>query len=336
LGLTISVAMCTFNGSRFLPQQLQSIAAQNRPPDELVVCDDGSSDSSDDITNEFARHVSFRVRCLKNPANLGSTKSFSRAISSCAGVVIALADQDDVWYPHKLQRMENAFLEPSSPVAVFSDADLIDGESKPLPARLWESFAFAPREQKRFAKGEALNILVKHPVVTGATMAFRKEFSDLVLPIPANHIHDSWISFLLGACGPFLPIAEPLMQYRRHQSQQVGPGTMSLIERLGRARATGPRFYLDEIERFHQISERLVRRRAKFPYAERALREINQKMLHREHRAFLPHAGVARIPRVIREMLNGGYWRYSEGWESIAKDLAGPIANRKRLEEATR
>lgn len=332
MNLSISVAMCTFNGSRFLPEQLQSIALQERLPDELVICDDGSTDGSVGIIADFARKIPFPVRALRNDKNLGSTKNFELAISLCQGSVIALADQDDVWYQHKLKRIEEVFSGADAPVAVFSDADLVDNDSKPLGQNLWDSFLFGPREQRRFANGEALKILVKHPVVTGATMAFRKEFRDLLLPIPANHVHDSWIAFLLAASGMFAPISEPLMQYRRHASQQVGPGHPTLRARFQSARRTGPLFYQQETERFNQLDERLEQRRADFPYAERALREIKNKISHREHRAGLPRTSVARIPRVLREIVNGGYWRYSEGWQSIAKDVAGLFQHRKSFE----
>src|SRR5207248_1903508 len=122
----ISVAMCTFNGARFLDAQLESLAAQSRPPDELVVCDDCSSDNSREIITSFALRSAFDVRLVVNDKNLGTTKNFEKAIQLCQGPIIALADQDDVWYAHKLDRIERAFLASPSVVAVFSDADIID------------------------------------------------------------------------------------------------------------------------------------------------------------------------------------------------------------------
>ena len=320
-GLTISVAMCTFNGERFLAGQLASIAAQHRPPDELVVCDDGSSDGCCNIVREFARRAKFRTRLVVNDKNLGSTKNFEKAISQCQGAIVALADQDDVWYRHKLERIEEVFLRSSAIVAAFSDADLIDNASRPLNVRLWDTFSFDLREQRWFANGQALNILVKHPVVTGATMAFRKELFDLLAPIPAEHVHDAWMSFLLAARGQFEVIPEPLMQYRQHEGQQMGPGVLTLREGLAKARETGAKAYLEQIKRFRQIYQGLEERRPNFPRAEYAQSEIKRKTSHLKHRAQLPHRRVARIPSVLREAFNGGYWRYSAGWKSIAKDL---------------
>jgi hypothetical protein len=321
LPLTISIAMCTYNGGRFLPMQLQSIAEQRRLPDELIICDDASGDGSNEIIHEFAERVDLSVRVFTNGTNLGSTRNFARAISLCSGDIIALADQDDVWYPHKLERMERAFLESAEVVGAFSDADLVDEDSRQLRWRLWASYAFGTRDQRKFAAGEALKVLVKHPVVTGATMAFRSQFRNLLLPIPPEHVHDSWIAFLLSACGRWSPIAEPLMQYRRHHSQQIGPGRRSLQERMAQARKTGPDFYTSEIGRFRALQQRLETRGMSLLFVGSALEEISQKISHRAHRASLPRARMARIPTVIREVVNGGYWRYSEGWESIAKDI---------------
>ena len=321
MGLSISVAMCTFNGEQFLSDQLESIAAQSRLPDELVVCDDGSSDSSREFVREFARRAAFATRLVLNDKNLGSTKNFEKAISLCQGAIVSLADQDDVWYRHKLERIEKAFMRSTAMVAAFSDADLIDDDSRLLGRRLWNAFSFNTGEQRRFSNGRALRVLVKHPVVTGATMAFRRDLFDIVAPIPSNDIHDRWISFLLAARGQFAVIPDPLMQYRCHEEQQEGLPPLILRDLIAQARSRGANFHLEEIERFRQLYDQLEKRKADFPYAQCALKEIHGKISHLGHRAQLPRTRVARIPIVLRESLNGGYWRYSAGWNSVAKDL---------------
>src|SRR4051794_28588047 len=98
--------MCTYNGSTYLHEQLASIAQQSRLPDELVLCDDASTDATVSILAEFAQRASFPVNILVNEHNVGSTRSFERAISQCSGQGIALADQDDVWHREKLARLE--------------------------------------------------------------------------------------------------------------------------------------------------------------------------------------------------------------------------------------
>jgi glycosyltransferase involved in cell wall biosynthesis len=320
-GLNISVALCTFNGDRFLGAQLKSIAAQQRPPDEVVICDDGSSDCSIEVIQDFARRSPFPTRGVVNSETLGSTKNFEKAITLCRGEIIALADQDDVWYPHKLERIEKAFLRSSAVAAAFSDADLIGDDSRPIDSRLWPTLSFSPDEQEQCKTGGTFNVLIRHPVVTGATMAFRKQLFELVAPIPANEIHDRWISFLLAICGQFEVISEPLMQYRRHGGQQIGPGPLTVEASFEKARNRGAGFYLDEIARFQQIHETVRERKAAFPHSEQALQEIERKISHLQHRARLPRVKVARIVQVAGEIVNGNYWRYSGGLTSLAKDL---------------
>src|ERR1700761_4532631 len=102
-GNKISVALCTFNGELFLRQQLASIQQQTRLPDELLVCDDGSSDQTLTIVREFAASAPFPVKLFENEQNLGFAANFERAIRLCEGSLIALCDQDDIWYPTRLQ-----------------------------------------------------------------------------------------------------------------------------------------------------------------------------------------------------------------------------------------
>jgi glycosyltransferase involved in cell wall biosynthesis len=319
--LTISVAMCTFNGKQFLGAQLESIGSQSRRPGELVICDDGSIDGSVELIREFARQAKFPTRVVVNQRNLGSSKNFEQAISLCQSKIVALADQDDVWYPHKLEQIGRTFAEFPSAALAFSDADLIDDNKRLVGRRLWSTFSFNRSEQNEFANGHALKVLLKRPIVTGATMAFRRELFDLANPIPEGHVHDAWISFLLSAYGPFRLIPEPLMQYRQHGAQQMGPGPFSLRQQMARARSTGADSYFDQIERLRQLDERLKSRGGVFPRADFACNEINKKVSHLEHRARLHGAMVARIPNIAHEAFNGNYWRYSTGWKSIAKDL---------------
>jgi glycosyltransferase involved in cell wall biosynthesis len=321
LTLGISIAMCTYNGSRFLPEQLNSIASQNRLPEELVICDDRSSDDTVALVEAFSRRVSFPVHLSLNETNLGSTRNFEKAISLCRESIVVLADQDDVWYPHKLQRIEHEFQASIDRVAVFSDADVIDEESKLTGAHLWECFQFPKAEQGRFAAGQALHILVRHPVVTGAAMAFRRSLLDVLTPFPSNDVHDQWISFLLAACGAYGVVSEPLMQYRLHNNQQVGVGVQSLLDRLTRSRLTGKPLYLSEINRFRQLYEHIESHRTFMPLAETAMAEIEQKISHLEHRIQIREGHVGRIRQIAREVGNHGYWRYAGGWRSVAKDI---------------
>jgi glycosyltransferase involved in cell wall biosynthesis len=319
--LPISVAMCTYNGACFLPEQLESIAAQTKVPSELVVCDDRSTDESVEIIKGFARHAPFPIRLEVNADNLGSTKNFEKAIRLCQGEIIALADQDDVWLAEKLSRITSVLENDEHIGAIFSDAEMIDEDSRPLAGTLWSSFLFNSSEQKKFERGQGLKVLLKHATVTGATMAFRSKFRDLTLPIPSGQVHDHWIVLLIASVSQLAPIRTPLVRYRRHRAQQIGPGSDSLWQMIRLARDAGHEEYSGEVERFSEICERLSDRSETFHAHPNALRLIRQKIRHRKTRGSLPSSKLLRIPLLIREIATYRYWRYSNGFGSVAKDL---------------
>src|SRR5258708_3955131 len=99
----ISVAMCSYNGARFLREQLESIATQTRLPDELIIFDDRSTDETIEIIDAFVKHARFPVRVEISESTRGATKNFEKAIALCQHEIITLADQDDVWHPNKLE-----------------------------------------------------------------------------------------------------------------------------------------------------------------------------------------------------------------------------------------
>ena len=214
--------MCTYNGAKYLQAQLQSLAGQQRPPDELVVCDDGSSDATVEIAKTFAATARFPVRVVRNEQNLGYSRNFSKAVRLCSGEVIALADQDDLWYPQKLAQLETVFAEDLSRGGVFSNGDLIDLDSHSLPGDLWSSFAFTPAEQARFAAGHAMDVLLRRNVVTGMAFAFRSEARSLLDGMPASWPHDAWLALMLARQGRLYACPERLVAYRVHGHQQIG------------------------------------------------------------------------------------------------------------------
>src|SRR4051812_8879073 len=97
--------MATYNGARYLPEQLQSFLCQTVMPDELVVCDDVSTDGTVSIIQEFAKSTAINVRLIVNECNLGFTRNFEQAIQHCTGDVIFFCDQDDVWFCQKIETM---------------------------------------------------------------------------------------------------------------------------------------------------------------------------------------------------------------------------------------
>ncbi len=316
----ISVALCTRNGARFLGGQLAGIAAQTRRPDELVVCDDCSTDETVAIIGEFRSNVRFPVRLTVNTKRLGSTKNFEQAIGLCVGDIIALADQDDIWLPEKLARIEAGLRDAPGAGAAFSDAEIVDANSQPAGERLWYAVGFGRRQQRAFRAGRALPVLLKHNVVTGATLALRAEQRALVLPIPDNWVHDGWIALLIAATTSLEMLPEPLIKYRRHAGQQLGAAKRGFLERWHLAQAASPENYRQVAAQYEAAGARLAvlppgRCRAD------VLRLLDEKIRHCHRRAGLPRGKLARLPAIASELAAGRYHRYSNGWTSAAKDF---------------
>jgi len=118
--IRLSIAMCTYNGGRYLQEQLDSIASQTRQPDELVGCDDESSDDTIEIIKAFSSKVLFPVRLFNNKGNLGISKNFEKAIKLCQGDITLLSNQDDVWYTEKLMNSETIFSQEQGVGAVLT------------------------------------------------------------------------------------------------------------------------------------------------------------------------------------------------------------------------
>lgn len=315
----ISVAMCTYNGERHVGEQLESIAAQSRLPDELVLHDDGSTDGTLPIVHAFAARAGFPVRIATNPTRLGSTANFGRAIAVSAGDVIALADQDDVWRPDKLARIEAAFDAAPGAGCVFSDADVVGERLEPLGYRLWDSVPLDRRRQRRMRNGGALAVLLRQNYVTGATMALRSDLRDLVLPIPSAWVHDGWIAVLAAAVGGCVPVSEPLVQYRQHAGQQIGGLKRTLRQQIAVARGMNAGFFDELARNYGLVLERLISAgRHRCP--ESALDLIRAKIEHCLRRVRIREARLA-VGLIGLEVLSGRYRRYSLGWKSVASDL---------------
>lgn len=221
---TVSVALCTYNGARFLPAQLASYLNQDRLPDEVVIGDDGSTDETESLIRDFARSAPFPVHFRSNPQRLGVGSNFDQTIQRCTGEFIALSDQDDEWRPDKLSRLVRLLQENPRAGYACSDAALIDESGSPLPGRLWEQYRCPPGSfLGPGTTSAARHLLFESDRVLGATMMLRSQCVRKLSPIPATWVHDHWYSVLCelidahGVCTP-----EQLTRYRLHGQQTCG------------------------------------------------------------------------------------------------------------------
>lgn len=207
----ISVAMATYNGERFLRQQIDSILNQSIQDFELVIGDDNSTDSTYEILKEYA-HKDTRIKIHKNSLNLGFKKNFENIILKCKGDYIALCDQDDIWFPEHLELLFNA-LRPGSQI-VCGRPVFVDVNNVELPRKKDYFFMYNPPNSNIDI---ARYIFLNKSAYQGASMLIRKSFFSKALPIPLNaNYHDSWFAILACFTGGLIYVDKPTMRYRRY------------------------------------------------------------------------------------------------------------------------
>lgn len=315
--LTTSIAMCTYNGERFLQAQLDSLLTQCPLPDQIVIRDDVSSDGTREILAAFvpkAEALGIVVDLQVNERNVGYRRNFDGALRACTGEVIFLCDQDDVWHADKLSRMCAEFEARPGLLALHSDARLIDGESKVLPRRLFTAILYERSELQRMHEGDGFQLMLKRNLMTGAAMAFRRNVLADALPLPTSEwVHDAWIGTLAAMRGTIDSLQEPLIDYRLHEGNQLGIGGNDPLTRSERRR--------------HQLrteavqSALLLARARELGIGGDLVDVIERKLEHVSVRGQLPASRVRRARTVLGELISGNYGRFGRGLLSAAIDL---------------
>ncbi|WP_309499583.1 glycosyltransferase family 2 protein [Sulfurovum sp.] len=206
----ISIAIATYNGEKYLEEQLDSIYAQTYKNIEVVVADDCSTDKTVEILEQYSK--SHGLKYFVNKQNLGFVKNFEKAITLCQGEYVALADQDDIWKKNKIQILYHHVGEA---LLIHSDASLIDAEGEII------NTSYAQSSHKVFRK-DIIGYFFNNDA-TGCTMMFSKKLLSSIIPIPSNSIsHDWWIAIQAKKREKIIYVPEPLIRYRQHQNNQIG------------------------------------------------------------------------------------------------------------------
>jgi glycosyltransferase involved in cell wall biosynthesis len=219
--MKISIAMATYNGAKYLQEQLDSFVSQTLLPDELIVCDDGSTDETIKILTRFSQVAPFKVNIFRNEKNLGFAKNFDKAISFCSGEHIFISDQDDIWFTNKLELVLNHF-NKSGVEVVINDIEITYNKKANINSILNE-----------FHKNKVSDDNFCH----GCATAVKRDFYKRVNP-PAylNISHDVWIHKIAIMLKVRSILPKVLQIYRRHEdnfsNQQIGHS--SIIENIKR------------------------------------------------------------------------------------------------------
>lgn len=323
--MKISVAMCTYNGASFLEEQIVSIFEQKRLPDELVVRDDQSTDETVAVLERLTRIAPFPVRYAINPERLGSTRNFEGAISACSGDLIALADQDDVWVPRKLEIMAPAFERDPTLGALFSDSEVVDERLQPLGFSMFDFCRFDAEKRALLDAGDVFDLVIKEPFVTGAALIFRADLRAIISPMPPGSdymIHDRWIGIVAAAVSRLAYVEDKLILYRQHGRQQLGARVVpdDPQERRRRMVRRDPGYYTDYFNYLISLRNYVASNIGAAAHA--GFHEaLDARIRHLRARSDLPLSRAGRLRPIMGELLSGRYVRFSNGSISAAKDF---------------
>ncbi|BAU33140.1 glycosyltransferase family 2 protein [Microcella alkaliphila] len=327
---TVSVALCTHNGERFVGQQVTSILNQTVPVDEIVVGDDASRDGTvavieAAVADARGRGLEIDLTIVRREAPLGVAKNFEDTVARTTGDLVALSDQDDVWPADRLARLIPVFSDPAV-MLVHSDARLVDADGVPTGGLLLDTLDATVRERNALTSGHAFDVLLRRNLITGATAVMRGPFARGALPIGEGWIHDEWFAMVAALSGGVRLVPEPLLDYRQHGGNQIGASAVDWERR--RQKLTEAR---------DERAARLIARAASIAefadahpeVANARIREtLHRKLAHERWRASLPVSRVARVPRVAAAAVGGRYHRYNRGLIDVARDLAQPATTR--------
>lgn len=230
--LTKEVLLCTYNGEKYIEQQFWSIVGQETGVDRLSVFDDGSSDRTIPLLHELASASSvpngLSVSISVNERRLGFSQNFANAIENSSGDLLFLCDQDDVWEPCKVSRLESA-LQDAKADLVFSDGVLIDSCGSMIGRRtVLQSYGFSSRD---FA-ADPFGYLARRNFVNGAAIAIRRAAALSAMPVPLGVPHDYWLALWCAARHRIAVVMDPLYRYRQHDSNVIGISAGSWLSQL--------------------------------------------------------------------------------------------------------
>jgi len=202
----VSIALCTYNGARYLREQLDSLLTQTYGNLEIIAVDDASTDESAAILQEYQQRDA-RLHVSVNPVNLGFTRNFEHAMQLCRGEFIAPCDQDDIWLPEKVAVLVAVI---GTHALAYCDSEFIDENGSLLPGPMSSRCnMISSRDPAQFAAANC---------VAGHAMLFRRELLGKALPVPECFFHDWWLAAVAASGGGVTYCNRRLVRYRLHDS----------------------------------------------------------------------------------------------------------------------
>ena len=205
----VSIALCTYNGERFLREQLDSLVQQTYPNLEIIAVDDCSTDKTCQILFEYAARYPI-IKIYQNESNLGFVKNFERAVGLCSGQLIAFSDQDDIWNFNKIELQVAAI---GDHVFVYHDSEFVTADGAPLGKKM--------SDVVNLYRGDRPEVFLFFNCVSGHSILIKKAFLQHALPLAPGYFHDWWISYVATNLGTIDFVDQCLIRYRQHENNDT-------------------------------------------------------------------------------------------------------------------
>jgi len=324
-----SIILCTYQGERFLEQQLQSLQDQTLIPDELIIQDDGSTDRTVEIIEEFTKKSTLHIKFYKNKTQLGACRNFLSAMHKSTGDILFFCDQDDVWVPQKIDEMVAAFERNPEKLMVICNAELIDDAGNTIQENY---FQFTNMGRKLpLVERNLESYFLKYPaIVNGCFMGFRKELRTQSKEFKKENpnfefqfLHDQYITYLTLATQPkhsVLALPNKLVLHRLHENQAVGVHEASSkktsLSKVKIGKEQRFQFRINWLQRIHTFLSKLNTNQAYLQELETAQEFYTFRLQQ------MNESTMKRLPKTLQKFGLKAYHAYTENaLKEVTRDL---------------
>ncbi len=308
--MKISIALCTYNGAKYLEEQLKSLAEQTLKADEIIICDDNSSDNTVNIVNRYKDNLN--IKLTVNKVNLGVTKNFEQAISLCSGDIIFLCDQDDVWDKNKVKIMTDKMQDEKIGFCCCDGIITDENLKQTADYTLWNTSGLSKIDLNKFSPYNLIN----NYCFTGMATAFKSSLKKYILPISKNAVHDEWLAFIAVCISKVAFVEQKLVFYRQHNNQQIGINSIKPAKEIWKFLKS---YKISSMEKEVGKFEDLIIRLKELNIDLKLIQELGNKIKHLKYRTT---RNKLRIFILLWQLLTGEYAKYSNnGYKAFVKDL---------------
>jgi hypothetical protein len=267
---------------------------------------------------------------LRNAPPLGVVKNFEQAIEATTGDLVALCDQDDVWRPHRIERLVAEFARHPELVLVHSNATLIEESGEPIGQSLFEALEVSDATKRAIRTGRAFRELLHRNVVTGATVMIRRSLADVAAPFPPLWVHDEWLAVVGAAASDIGLVDEQLILYRQHSANQIGAKRPTVRDKIRMLREPRDERNRNLAARATVLLDRLLQLSDEVSPA--AIFDAQAYLKHQAFRRALPRAHWRRVLPVLLHGAIHDYARYGQGRIDMVRDIAQPVDPAERID----